>query len=829
MRKSTPAIKVQNMMINNTTNIMNTKKYVAIAAVFGVLVSIVIPSISLVTAGGVGSCTLASKSGRTIVNFNERIYSDRGQVSAEAGPVGVSLPAGEYKVTLVSYDNHSDKPTQYQPDESWFVILRDKNAHTVTTSNSINDLPSHIETLTQVVNSNLDVSSDIESVVAMHAAYPDLGNANSIEAVCAAFDLIDTHEEEPGDKPDVTTLSPTGVDDESATLRGEVDPNGEDTDAWFEWGTNSSNLTHDTSWQDVGSGSSDIDFSDTIYGLDEDTTYYYRAVAENDNGKDFGNVKSFTTGEGEEESDKPDVTTLSATDIEDNEARLRGEVYPNGEDTDVWFEWGTSRYNLNRETSSEEIDSDTTVSTFSEVIDDLEEGEKYYFRAVAENSEGKDYGSVLSFTTDENGGGDDGPEIKDVDVDDIDDDRATLVCKVDANGEDTDVWFEWGEDDNDLDEETRTVEVDRDETNQTVRISITGLDEDTRYYFRCFADNRDGDDKSGIEDFRTDDNGGSRSDDEPNVTTLSATDIDNTSAVLRGEVDPNGEDTDAWFEWGTSSSNLNRDTSSEDVGDGNSDVDFDRRISGLNTNTTYYFRAVAESREGIDRGSVRSFRTGGTTILPPIREVITRIIEVVREEKVEEALIVTLESDKEDAKDTGEIQYTVTYDNRTDETFTNAVLVIELPNELDFVDANPREDSKRGDEITFEIGTISPGEEDSFVIDTEVGRNVDENENIVFTANLDYTDGNTKKLITVIDDGNLGGAKTSGGFAAFIFGSLKDFFTNPFLWLLVLLILIFLAYRYFAVLARPDREEVIYEAPRPVSPPRPVQQPLAGQ
>jgi len=307
----------------------------------------------------------------------------------------------------------------------------------------------------------------------------------------------------------------------------------------------------------------------------------------------------------------------------------------------------------------------------------------------------------------------------------------TLVCEVEPNGEDTDVWFEWSDDEDEVDdgdgEETNTVDVDGNDSSDIVRVTITGLDEDTDYFFKCFADNNDGDDESGIEEFTTDENGGGG--DEPDVTTLSATGITTASAVIRGEVDPNGEETDVWFEWGTSSTNLNRETSTEDAGDGTNDVDFDRTITGLSANTTYFYRAVAESNEGIDRGNILSFRTN--TVAPPT--VLTQFIERIVEREPEpepEGLIITLDVDTTNI-DSDEIRYTVSYENLTDETFTNAELIVEIPDELEFIDADPTEDDEDGNDLFFTIGTISPGEEDSFVIDTEVQNNVDDNDEIL--------------------------------------------------------------------------------------------------
>ncbi len=97
----------------------------------------------------------------------------------------------------------------------------------------------------------------------------------------------------------------------------------------------------------------------------------------------------------------------------------------------------------------------------------------------------------------------------------------------------------------------------------------------------------------------------------PSVTTHSATEIGSSSAKLNGYFDPHGTYAYGWFEWGTSSSLGN---STATTGSSAS-RQFDRNLSGLSANTTYYFRAVAENAHGKEYGQVRSFTTGsGSTV-----------------------------------------------------------------------------------------------------------------------------------------------------------------------------------------------------------------------
>jgi len=207
-------------------------------------------------------------------------------------------------------------------------------------------------------------------------------------------------EDEDDEQPTVNTRAATNIDEESATLNGFVDSNGgSNVEAWFEWGTDNDYDNH-TSHINYGH-TSGTDFDYDLDGLDSDETYYFRAVAQNDSGERvFGSQKSFRTDEDGNNNDNeegPNVTTYSATDVQNDSAILNGYVDTNGTSTRRWFEWGTSRSSLSHET--DKSSKSTSSRNFEQSIDNLNPDTTYYFRAVAENNNDIDYGNILSFRT----------------------------------------------------------------------------------------------------------------------------------------------------------------------------------------------------------------------------------------------------------------------------------------------------------------------------------------------------------------------------------------------------------------------------------------------
>ena len=101
------------------------------------------------------------------------------------------------------------------------------------------------------------------------------------------------------DAPTVTTNSASSVTSSSATLNGTVNPNGEATTYYFEYGVDTS-YGSTTSSSSAGSGTSAVSVNAAISDLTSDTTYHYRLVATNSSGTSNGDDQSFTTDTSEQ-------------------------------------------------------------------------------------------------------------------------------------------------------------------------------------------------------------------------------------------------------------------------------------------------------------------------------------------------------------------------------------------------------------------------------------------------------------------------------------------------------------------------------------------------
>jgi phosphodiesterase/alkaline phosphatase D-like protein len=95
----------------------------------------------------------------------------------------------------------------------------------------------------------------------------------------------------------------------------------------------------------------------------------------------------------------------------------------------------------------------------------------------------------------------------------------------------------------------------------------------------------------------------------PTVTTNPLVLVSDTTAVVTGSVVPNGASTNYWYEYGTTQ-NLGSKISTQNVGSGFVAVASPGYITGLASDTTYYFRLVAENQYGRIAGMQNTFSTG---------------------------------------------------------------------------------------------------------------------------------------------------------------------------------------------------------------------------
>jgi hypothetical protein len=189
----------------------------------------------------------------------------------------------------------------------------------------------------------------------------------------------------------VTTKSASSIRDTTATLNGAVNPLGQSTNAYFEYGTSTSYGAR-SSVKGLGSGGNTTNVAIGITGLTPGATYHFRIVAQNATGSTSGADQTFTT------TGPPGVKAASASGITSSTATLNAALDSRGHTTTWYFDYGTTTaYGL--KTTAHSQGSNAGARAVSDGIGGLSPGTVYHFRLVATNSSGTTLGPDTAFTT----------------------------------------------------------------------------------------------------------------------------------------------------------------------------------------------------------------------------------------------------------------------------------------------------------------------------------------------------------------------------------------------------------------------------------------------
>ncbi|UCH10733.1 MAG: VCBS repeat-containing protein, partial [Fidelibacterota bacterium] len=435
----------------------------------------------------------------------------------------------------------------------------------------------------------------------------------------------------------VTTNPATDITSTTATLHGTVNPYNLETKITFEYGTTTdySDTVDATPGQIRGFGDQAV--SVAITGLEPSSGYHFRVVAENTSGRVEGADETFTTLQ----ATFAGVTTLPATMITTTSATLNGIVNPNGQSTTVVFEWGTTQSYEKPPVAVDQgaLDGTQDVEVTADVP--VEAGTDYYFRLAATTSAGTARSAGLGFTTPADETTTTGGQIIAGDGEvTIPGTNVTLGITFTTPGEDTIAVSQMdtqpgGSLPTDIDLlASRYWEIYHTGTGDIAAVDLTlitgpGTIVDpylsTPSLIVLLRRDQEGQDWSeiasgtsatdssvtfvgitGFSQFTVGEIPGSA----PTSTTVAATGIIDTSAILHGTVNPGDLTTTVTFEWGlTTSYDGGAIDATPNQFTGTSDVQVSATLTGLTPDTEYHYRVVAENRLGRQDGADRTFTT----------------------------------------------------------------------------------------------------------------------------------------------------------------------------------------------------------------------------
>ncbi|NBS14973.1 MAG: hypothetical protein EBT57_09270, partial [Verrucomicrobia bacterium] len=297
---------------------------------------------------------------------------------------------------------------------------------------------------------------------------------------------------------------------------------------------------------------------------------------------------------------RPSINSASSANVAQNTATLNTTVTANGAATSVWFEYGTSD-TFGAATATQNIGSGSSPVAVSASLSGLQAGTTYYFRAVASNSQGTTMGTTLTFTTSAPL-----PVVASTPASYVTAYTASLNGDVTPNGLTTSVYFEWGDRSDLLSLSNSPVAIGNGTNLVANWTSIGSLSPDSTYFFRIVALN--------LNNGTTNKTYGATLSFKtlpvrPTVTTLGVTNVVTNAATLQGAVNPNGNRTSFFFEYGPTPS-YGSTSAAQDAGSGTNSLSLSAVLTGLTSGQIYYYRAVASNSFGVSYGTDQSFYSG---------------------------------------------------------------------------------------------------------------------------------------------------------------------------------------------------------------------------
>ena len=233
----------------------------------------------------------------------------------------------------------------------------------------------------------------------------------------------------------------------------------------------------------------------------------------------------------------------------------------------------------------------TTDSIISLHVTDLADGTTYCYKAFAVNSKGESCGEIRNFMTNTANA----PTIETNYATNVSFESAVLNGAIIEMGtyEVTQCGFYFGDSENSMSK--RIVNTH----NSKFSLSVSELNDGTKYYYKAFAINKKGEKCGDIMSFTT------VAGYTAAIETKDATDVTIDCAKLNAVITDEGSHkvSERGFYFGTSENSMNR------MVVNTSNLSISLTLSNLSSSTTYYFKAFAVNKKGESIGDVKMFKT----------------------------------------------------------------------------------------------------------------------------------------------------------------------------------------------------------------------------
>jgi hypothetical protein len=250
--------------------------------------------------------------------------------------------------------------------------------------------------------------------------------------------------------------------------------------------------------------------------------------------------------------------------------------------------------------------------------------------------------------------------------------------------------------------------------------SISGLDDNTTYYFRACIESQDSsaEDCGSIKSFKTSKH--NTPVDEvcyASSATTYATGISGTSAVLNGASIGGNSSASSYFQYGATS-NLGSNVGYQTVSSCGTLYN-SYSLTGLQPNKTYYYRIVT----GNVYGQIKSFTTLGKSVVvitEPVKPTKPTTVVTTKDDGSLIYLALDITPDFENVYEGDSINFDVDYRNLYNGTLEDVVINVRFPEEIEFRKSTQGVYSELDRSLAIELGDLKDDEEGTILIQADV-------------------------------------------------------------------------------------------------------------
>jgi hypothetical protein len=190
----------------------------------------------------------------------------------------------------------------------------------------------------------------------------------------------------------VETGAPNGITMSTAQLTGSANPDGMETEYYFEYGPDK-NYGARTPIASLGTGTEEQAVPPVeVSKLQSGRTYHVRLVATNNLGTTYGQDRAFRVAR------EPSIAGVRTTELSSSSATLNARIDTVGYDTTYRFEYGTSAaYGASVPVPDGQLTGSSSIQDVTQSLSNLDPGNTYHYRVVATNKWGTAVGDDISF------------------------------------------------------------------------------------------------------------------------------------------------------------------------------------------------------------------------------------------------------------------------------------------------------------------------------------------------------------------------------------------------------------------------------------------------